>query len=505
MITNRAPRPAIATAAPRAAYIDFSEASEEAALLAQKQRAEQEIATRVGIVVTGDNHLSAHLPRLTPQRRMARRERLRAGFAAAVVCAIERKARLFVQAGDLFDTPTPSNEDRAFVAHELTRLRQAGIVAVGIGGNHDTPRMLTEHGGTSPQRVYAALGGLRYFPRNDALIPELLHLGGLRLAVVGLSNNPTAAPGSDPLASIAVADAEHVLASADIGLLILHAGIEGLCRPNEGERVVMRASLEALPDIFRVIVAGHIHRFGQQRIDERAAIVCGATERMEFGGQSGTSGFAWLEVGREGLLHAEHVRVQEQPRAEVTLSTAQLWPASADARELPPAADVARDDTAPDDMGNDAVELSSMRQRPDTLWGMGKPHAARHDPMGVIRRTLAGVCTPETMVRLRLYGSLTLDQYHQLALRDVLHYGQEHAFSLDVETQGLTLIEPLRTPTSSAGGSGTISPVDEVEALLSERISRQAGRGNVADVDLRAAADLMIGRLRGAVEQEAGQ
>ena len=60
---------------------------------------------------------------------------------------------MFLQLGDLFDTPTPNNEDRAFVAAALARLSHAGIVCAGIGGNHDTPRMLAEQGGAAPQRV----------------------------------------------------------------------------------------------------------------------------------------------------------------------------------------------------------------------------------------------------------------------------------------------------------------------------------------------------------------
>ncbi|HKB49413.1 MAG TPA: metallophosphoesterase, partial [Ktedonobacterales bacterium] len=159
-------------------------------------------AGRIGIVVTGDNHLSPLLPRLAPERRARRRERLRMGMARAVECALERGARLFVQAGDLFDSPAPSNADRAFVADCLRRLRAAGIECVGIGGNHDTPRLRTEHGGEAPQRVYEAAEVLRYFPRSDALAPVLLTLDGLRLAVVGLSNNPVAAPGSDSLAAV---------------------------------------------------------------------------------------------------------------------------------------------------------------------------------------------------------------------------------------------------------------------------------------------------------------
>ena len=438
---------------------------------------------RIGIVVTGDNHLSPALPRLSPERRAARRERLRAGFERAVEYAIGHAAALFVQVGDLFDTPAPSNADRAFVAGCLRRLRAAGIECAGIGGNHDTPRLRTEYGGEAPQRVYEEQGGLRYFPRSDALSLALLTLDGLRLAVVGLSNNPVAAPGSDPLEGVGLEDPEGALEAADVGLLALHAGIEGLCHPAEGERIVTRASIGALPPKLRVIVAGHIHRFAHARFDGRDVVVSGATERMEFGTASGGAGFAWLEVDAEGLRHFEQVRVEEQPRADLTISTARLWPAVG--ARLPALSDgepPAGADVLP------RAEVSAPTDAPGS--------------MAIVRHALAQVCTPETMVRLRLGGPLTLEQYHQLVLRDVLRYGQEHAFSFELDTSALALEHiPVGTDRRAAGG-GPISPVGEVEALLAERLA--ALQGAEDREDMRVAAGLVTARLRAAGRGEEG-
>ncbi len=382
-------------------------------------------AGRIGIVVTGDNHLSPLLPRLAPERRARRRERLRMGMARAVECALERGARLFVQAGDLFDSPAPSNADRAFVADCLRRLRAAGIECVGIGGNHDTPRLRTEHGGEAPQRVYEAAEVLRYFPRSDALAPVLLTLDGLRLAVVGLSNNPVAAPGSDSLAAVTLDDPACALEAADIGLLALHAGIEGLCLPAEGERLVTRAS----------------------------------------------------------IVRVEHIPVDEQPRTDLIISTARLWPAALSRRpvpsdgDLPPGADV-RDDAG--------------KQAPEDAPG----------PVAILHHALAQVCTPETMVRLRLGGPLSLEQYHQLVLCDVLRYGQEHAFSFELDTSALALERvPIGSDLLAAGG-GPISPVGEVETLLAERLA--ALQGAEDREDMRVAAGLVMARLRAAGRGEEG-
>ena len=472
------------------------------------QPAPQATSGTIGIVVTGDNHLSAHLSRLAPARRAERRERLRAGFGSAVTFAIEHGAKLFAQVGDLFDTPSPSNEDRAFVARQLARLQRAGIVAVGIGGNHDTPRMLTEQGGEAPQGVYAALAGLRYFPRHDSIAPQLFAFGDLRLAVAGLSNNPVAPSGSDPLAQVAVDDPENVLVEADVALLILHAGIEGLCRPEEGERIVRRASIAALPPVFRVVAAGHIHRFAKERMEGRGLVVCGATERMEFGTQAGGAGFAWLELDRSGLVRAEHIPVPEQPRSDLTVSTTELWP-KAQRTPTPNAPDTLALPAQADVVEETLAELAAFAPGPlsdtatGTLWRSSDAlEQGAVTPLAVLRRVLVAACTPETMVRLRLVGALSLDQYHQLPLRELLAYGQQHAFSFDVDTTGLRLLEPATIQLQSGGGP--ISPASEVRALLEDRL-RTRTELDPDEETLRAAAELLLRRFQAARDAEAGQ
>lgn len=476
----------------------------------------------IGVVATGDNHLSAYLPRLSPQRRAERRVRLRAGFEAAVNTAIERRARLFLQLGDLFDTPTPNNEDRAFVAAALARLSHAGIVCAGIGGNHDTPRMLAEQGGAAPQRVYEALHGMRYFPRHDALVPALYTFGRLRVALAGLSNNPVAAPGSDPLSGVAIEDPDGALGQAQVALLLLHAGIEGLCRPSEGERIVCRASIEALPPVFSGIIAGHIHRFARERVGERTAIVTGATERMEFGAPKDSSGFVWMELDERGVRRVEQMRVREQPRADLLISTARLWPVMRNARQdrdTDPTsqAEASEQDVTLASLSMDLHDVGSARNgHVSAVDGLGRhwqSHVAPSDdltPLDVMKEALGEVCSAETMVRLRLSGPITRDQYHELALRDVLLYGQQHAFSFDLDTSGLTLLqlESARGAAAEDGaaqGSRSVSLDTEVERVLADRLAQPQQTGPEWEGEQRAAAALLRERLLAARDREAGE
>ena len=391
--------------------------------------------------------------------------------------AIAHHAGIFVHVGDLFDNQIPSNRDRAYVAGALERLRRAGVVCVAIGGNHDTPRMQTDHGGAGPQGVYAALGGLRYFSAHETLRPELLDINGLRIAVAGLTNNPSSPPGRDPLLDVRMDDPKGALAQADVGLLLLHAAIEGMSMPNEGERTITRASLDTLDPRFNVVVAGHIHRYTHRRIGARDVVVSGSTEVMEFGAHTGGAGFAWLELTRDGARRVEHIHLKAQPRKDITLSTENLWPGNR-------AFSTGMSGITGAVVGRDA--------------GLLQVPSAGKSALDTVVEAMEG-CTLETMVRLRLVGPLTRDQYHDLPIREILRRGQEQAFSLDLDTRDLSLYDPAAGELAPTTGSGPISLLDELDALVVAR--RQVANGNADDIE--AAARLLRERIS-AAEGERG-
>ena len=101
----------------------------------------------VRAVVTADNHLNRYYAKMPIGRLEERRRRLRRAFRNAVDRAIALQADFFLQCGDLFDTVDPRNAERAFVARCLADLREAGVAALAVGGNHDSPRQSTDHGG----------------------------------------------------------------------------------------------------------------------------------------------------------------------------------------------------------------------------------------------------------------------------------------------------------------------------------------------------------------------
>ena len=133
----------------------------------------------IRVILTADNHLSAYSPKLSPTKLAERRRRLGLAFKQVVDAAIERRAHLFIQAGDLFDSVDPRNRERDFVAEQLKRLQSAGIHTFGVSGNHDTPRQKTEQGGFAPQNIYHRLNGMYYFASSDVLTLVELDVAGL--------------------------------------------------------------------------------------------------------------------------------------------------------------------------------------------------------------------------------------------------------------------------------------------------------------------------------------
>src|SRR5437773_1798224 len=114
---------------------------EEQDLSGNQQQGRDDIIT---VVLTADNHLGSTTfgqqlsPTLPAWKREKHQQRLRHAFQQATDFAIGQGVDLFVQAGDLFDTTTPDERDRSFVAARLAQLKQAGVRAFALGGVHDT-------------------------------------------------------------------------------------------------------------------------------------------------------------------------------------------------------------------------------------------------------------------------------------------------------------------------------------------------------------------------------
>src|SRR2546422_11608783 len=77
--------------------------------------AQKQIEGVITLVLTSDNHLGYTASSQPPRKREQRKQQLRHAFQQAADFAIGQSVDFFVQAGDLFDTTNPDEQDRSFV------------------------------------------------------------------------------------------------------------------------------------------------------------------------------------------------------------------------------------------------------------------------------------------------------------------------------------------------------------------------------------------------------
>jgi hypothetical protein len=449
------------------------------ATVPQASRAARKTSQPLRIVATGGNLLSSALLDLTPARRAERRERLRAAFRAAVECALERRAQLFILAGDLFASQTPENQDRAFVADQFARLHAAGVTCVAVAGPHDAGGGAGEDG---PYQIYESGAALLFFPQRDVLQPALVVIDGVRVAVAGVSATPRA--GAGRAEKLRIDDSDDALGHADLAILALPAPLA-----SPGDRQV---DVTALPSVFRLLISGGSPGFSKTKIGKREVVAPGASERHSFETPANSAGFAWVELNAEGVTVAEHVRTDEQPRVAVEIATARIFPAG----------DMT-DETEEEITARSGVHLLPVLT-PEEMMAQAEgddaatpylpppPDAQRERILARMLDLFKGACRPDTMVRARLTGSLTRRQLHHLPLAEALRFGQREAFSFELDTSGLSVVEPAHNTPSS----GPLSLDAEIDQLVAEYRARLAEHEREARADVDVAAGLLRARLQ---------
>jgi DNA repair exonuclease SbcCD nuclease subunit len=96
----------------------------------------------VKVAALGDAHLGrSYLPFTTPEGVNQRERDFEVSFEAAVDLALAQQPDLIVWLGDVFDHPRPTYRSFRLAQRMLVRIREHGVPAVAISGNHDTPRL----------------------------------------------------------------------------------------------------------------------------------------------------------------------------------------------------------------------------------------------------------------------------------------------------------------------------------------------------------------------------
>ena len=379
----------------------------------------------ITVVLTADNHLGYVGFGQHPRKREERQQRLRDAFQQATDFAIVQGVDLFIQAGDLFDTTSPEELDRSFVAGRLAQLKQANIQAFAIGGVHDT-QSTGDDVTAAPQVSYARLGALHYFSSHQRLVEgqeELeavtLNIRDLQVAICGLS--VVAGQEGDPLAHLSV---PLEVERAALSILLLHAPIEGLPVGSsllENRALVSQSSIQA-QSFFSYILAGYHHQYHRLRIGQAELIVAGATQHVDFTAPEHEPGFVFLGLAADGIRWCNHISVDTLSLQRLVLHTSDLWS---------------------DESSQSPTEVILERLRP--------------------------LCNANTMIQLHLEGELKRSAYHQLDLNQIRRYGEEHCFALAIDDSALSLLSEQEAILPEMGER--LSPREELIALADEWIN----------------------------------
>ncbi len=203
-------------------------------------------------------------------------------FARAIDDILERDVDLVIHSGDLFNQTRPPYAAISAAMRQFQRLETAGIPAVVIGGNHDTPRLRSSGSVFSLMHLVAPridfVGGYETkiipFPELDVTITAIPH-GRLTEPIP-----PAAFPNP-----------------ATRNVLVTHGfvpGMEPMSHKEPGEEEVDET---LLPPDFDYIALGHYHIRSQPREN---AWYAGSTERFGFGDESVKPGYLMIELGERG-------------------------------------------------------------------------------------------------------------------------------------------------------------------------------------------------------------
>jgi len=409
----------------------------------------------ITIVLTADNHLGYTAFSQHPRKREQRKQQLRHAFQQATDFAIGQGVDLFVQAGDLFDSTNPDEQDRCFVAERLAQLRQAGIRTFGVGGIHDTPVEAYSSIGTgetdfgssvpAPQLSYARLGALHYFapstsglkPQNSdhaqdiqPLEPVIFDIRGATVGICGLSI--LAGQEDDPLENLRV---QSDIERAAISLLVLHAPLEDFATGTSLLDIYAQVSRASITNqsAFRYILAGYHHAYQHLSIGQCDLVVAGATQHIDFSDPDDDPGFVFIGLASDGVRWCKHITVEALKLRRLIVHTTDLWPQDTNTIDI--------------------------------------------DVTTSILERLHPLCAGDAIVQLRLEGELTRSQFHQLDLNRVRHYGEEHCFGLEIDDSDLSFLSEQEIISSADGQASTrrkderLSPREELIALADEWIA----------------------------------
>lgn len=217
------------------------------------------------------------------------------GFAAAIDDILTRDVDLVLHAGDVFHHTRPSWSTLSHFVRQMRRLERAGIPAVVIAGNHDTPRLRTT--GSVYGLMALALPEIEFVFGYEAEERVFDRLGLLVHAVPhGALTNP------DPPALLSDPTRRNIV--------VAHGRVLGYSNRKEREPGEEDLKGNVLDSEFDYVALGHEHLRGAAGTN---AWYSGSTERTSWGDAIATPGYALVTLRQGALPVVEFVDLPARP------------------------------------------------------------------------------------------------------------------------------------------------------------------------------------------------
>ncbi|MCC6791657.1 MAG: exonuclease SbcCD subunit D [Thermomicrobiales bacterium] len=219
-------------------------------------------------------------------------------YETAINDILTRDVQLVIHGGDVFHHTRPAWSSLRCFVRQTRRLSDAGIPVVVIGGNHDTPRLRTS--GSVFSVLELALPDIRFVCGYEQ---ETVILDDPAVSILAVPHGKLASPTS-PIA-IPTPGMRNILVTHG---LVHGLALKGAQHREPGEEDVADSLLD---EEFDYIALGHYHVHQKVRHN---AWYSGSTERMGFGDEDVTPGYAIVELNDSASgADVTHIPIEARP------------------------------------------------------------------------------------------------------------------------------------------------------------------------------------------------
>jgi len=264
----------------------------------------------VQILHCSDMHLDKSFNIANLARAQERKEDLNKNFSTAVDYALKNKPDLFLMTGDIFDRVSPGNAARILVTEKVRQLKEAGISVFMIGGNHDVPKLGSQHLAID---VLSSAGLATVFSGSNKLESRILQVNGKSVCVAGKSYF-TQVESENPLRG------HTIPIGGDYNLVMIHGSLQGLDVVSSVPEMVSQNpfSPEDIRAGLNYMALGHFHNYYERDHEGCKIVNPGSMEKLSWAEMNDEKGFVWAELHGSNVS-TEFVKLNTRPMEKYTL------------------------------------------------------------------------------------------------------------------------------------------------------------------------------------------